>query len=56
MFLGLLLYSIGTGFREGWLVFKGSLFLHNVGFTDIDPSKSVDWSEFFSEVFLGEED
>ena len=36
--------------REGWLVVKWSHFLHDVGFTSIDPEKPFNWSEFFVEM------
>ena len=43
--LGLLLYGIGFGIHDGWLVVKWSQLLHEVGFTSVDPNKPMNWSE-----------
>tara|TARA_B100000700_G_C14876506_1_gene775926 strand:- start:38 stop:229 length:192 start_codon:yes stop_codon:yes gene_type:complete len=46
LLLGFLIYSIGTGLNQGWLVVKWSLLLHNIGFTSLDPEKPMKWKEF----------
>jgi len=46
LFLGLLLFGIGTGIRDGWLIVKWSQLLHNVGFTEVDPEKPMNWNKF----------
>tara|TARA_Y100001968_G_C19420082_1_gene751277 strand:+ start:1830 stop:1982 length:153 start_codon:yes stop_codon:yes gene_type:complete len=46
-----MLYSIGIGLRNGWLVVKWSQLLHEVGFTNVDPKKPLDWQEFILERF-----
>ena len=44
-----MLYGIGTGLKDGWLVMKWSHFLHNIGFTSIDPKKPLNVTEFIIE-------
>ena len=36
---------MATGFRDGWLVVKWSQLFHNIGFTQVDPNKPINWSE-----------
>ncbi|WP_036892080.1 MULTISPECIES: hypothetical protein [Prochlorococcus] len=45
-FLIFLVYGIAQGMRDGWLVVKWSQLLHNIGFTQVDPNKPMNWSEF----------
>ena len=47
MFLGFLLFGVTSGIRDGWLVVKWSQLFYQVGFTEVDPEKPLDWSEFF---------
>ena len=49
--VGLLIYGIGTGLKNGWLIVKWSQLLHEVGFTSVDPDRPVDWSEFIIDRF-----
>ncbi len=35
-----------SGMREGWLIIKWSHFFHSIGFTQVDPKKPMNWSEF----------
>ena len=51
LFICFMLYSIGIGLRNGWLVVKWSQLLHEVGFTNVDPKKPLDWQEFILERF-----
>ena len=37
---------MALGLRDGWLVVKWSHLLHNIGFTQVDPEKPMNWSEF----------
>ena len=46
LLLGLLLYGIGTGVRDGWLIVKWSQLLHEIGFTSVDPDKPLNLQEF----------
>ncbi|WP_320673736.1 4-hydroxythreonine-4-phosphate dehydrogenase [Prochlorococcus sp. MIT 1341] len=46
LFIGLLLFGFGRGLQNGWIVVKWSQFFHEVGFTDVDPNKPMNWSEF----------
>ena len=48
LFLGLLLFALAAGLRNGWMVVKWSQFFHDVGFTYIDPDKPINWSELIS--------
>ncbi|KGG11668.1 hypothetical protein EV11_0793 [Prochlorococcus sp. SS52] len=41
-----MVYGIAQGMRDGWLVVKWSQLLHNIGFTQVDPNKPMNWSEF----------
>ncbi len=41
-----LVYGIGLGLRDGWLVIKWSQLLHNIGFEQVDPENPMNWSEF----------
>ena len=41
-----LLYGMGRGLRDGWLVVKWSKFFHDIGFSQVDPEKPMNWSEF----------
>tara|TARA_Y100001968_G_scaffold285959_1_gene286301 strand:- start:1214 stop:1399 length:186 start_codon:yes stop_codon:yes gene_type:complete len=49
LLLGFLIYGIGTGMRDGWLIVKWSQLLHEIGFTSVDPDKPLDFSEFILE-------
>ncbi len=46
MLLGALLYGMVHGLRDGWLVVKWSKLFHNIGLTQVDPEKPINWSEF----------
>ncbi len=46
LLLGLLLFGLGTGLRNGWLVVHWSQFLRDAGLTFIDPEKPFTWNEF----------
>ena len=35
-----------VGFRDEWLIVKWSKLFHNIGFTQVDPNKPMNWSEF----------
>ena len=37
---------MASGFRDGWLLIKWSQFFHSIGFTQIDPNKPLNWSDF----------
>ena len=37
---------MGRGLRDGWLVVKWSKFFHDIGFSQVDPEKPMNWSEF----------
>ena len=39
------MYGITIGLRDGWLVVKWSQMLNNIGFTQVDPNKPINWSE-----------
>jgi len=39
LLLGLLLFVLGAGIRNGWIILKWSQFFHDVGFTYIEPDK-----------------
>ena len=41
-----LIYGIGTGLRDGWIVVKWSQFLNEMGITASDPDKPLNWSNF----------
>ncbi len=32
--------------RDGWLIVKWSRFFHSIGFTQVDPNKPMNWSDF----------
>ena len=40
------LSGIAIGLNDGWLIVRWSLLLHNIGFTQVDPEKPINWSEF----------
>ncbi|WP_269622086.1 4-hydroxythreonine-4-phosphate dehydrogenase [Prochlorococcus marinus] len=46
LFLGLVIYGIAIGLRDGWLIVKWSQLFYNVGFSQVDPEKPMNWSEF----------
>ncbi len=46
LFLVLLVYGIGTGIKDGWLTIKWSQLLHDVGFTEVDRDKPINWNDF----------
>ena len=46
LFLLLLVYGIGTGLIDGWLIIKWSQLLHDVGFTEVDRDKPINWNDF----------
>ncbi len=31
------------GLRDGWLVIRWSVLLHDIGFTQVDPEKPINW-------------
>ena len=33
------------GLTDGWLVIKWSVLFHNIGFTQVDPEKPINWSK-----------
>ena len=43
--IGLLLYGLGTAFREGWLEVQWSRLLHDAGLTFIDPERPLKFDE-----------
>ncbi|ABX07960.1 hypothetical protein [Prochlorococcus marinus] len=49
--LGFLVYGIGIGFKNGWLVIHWSPLLHDVGFTDVNREEPMNWSEFIRQRF-----
>ena len=51
LLVGTLIYGIGTGLKNEWIVINWSQFLHEVGFTSVDPEKPIDWFEFILERF-----
>ena len=34
------------GLSDGWLIITWSQLFHNIGFTQVDPNKPMNWSEF----------
>jgi len=56
LFLILLVYGIGTGMRDGWLTIKWSQLLHDVGFTEVDRDKPMDWNDFILKRLLKDKD
>ena len=46
---GLLIYGLGTGFQNGWIIVRWSQLFHDVGFTSVDPDLPIDWSDFILE-------
>ena len=46
LFLGALFYGMVIGIRDEWLIIKWSKLFHNIGFTQVDPNKPMNWSEF----------
>ena len=49
LLIGTMIFGISTGLRDGWLIIKWSQFLHEIGFTSVDPKKPLNWSEFLLE-------
>jgi len=45
LFLGFLVFALGAGFKNGWLVVKWSKFFNDVGVTHVDPEKPINWSK-----------
>ena len=41
-----MIYGIAIGLRDGWLIVKWSQLFYNVGFSQVDPEKPMNWSEF----------
>jgi len=50
LFLGFLCYGIVSGLNDGWLIVKWSQLFYNIGFTQVDPNKQMNWSEFFINI------
>ncbi len=46
MLLGFLIYGMVLGLRDGWMVIKWSQLFHNMGFSQVDPEKPLNWSDF----------
>tara|TARA_Y100001968_G_C19425840_1_gene754317 strand:+ start:2012 stop:2188 length:177 start_codon:yes stop_codon:yes gene_type:complete len=46
LLIGFLIYGMGIGMRDGWIVVKWSQLINEIGFTSVDPEKPMDWSEF----------
>tara|TARA_B100001996_G_C18488086_1_gene526496 strand:- start:335 stop:496 length:162 start_codon:yes stop_codon:yes gene_type:complete len=44
--IGILLYGIGTGLRDGWMVIHWSHFLNSIGFTNVDPQKPFNLEDY----------
>ena len=44
-----------TGLADGWLIVKWSTLFHNIGFTQIDPNKPMNWSEFLIKILEKDE-
>ena len=51
LLIGVLIYGIGTGLKDGWLVVKWSQFFHDAGFTSVDPNEPMDWNKFIMDRF-----
>ena len=48
--LGMLIFGLGTGLRDGWVIVKWSKLLHSVGFTSVNPEKPLNWKEFILQL------
>tara|TARA_B100001250_G_scaffold392003_1_gene393429 strand:- start:770 stop:961 length:192 start_codon:yes stop_codon:yes gene_type:complete len=48
--LAFLIFGIGSGLRDGWLIIRWSQLLHNVGFTFVDPDQPFVLSEFIIDL------
>ena len=46
LLLGFLIYGMVLGLRDGWMVIKWSQLFHNMGFSQVDPEKPLNWSDF----------
>ncbi len=46
MLLSFLIYGMVLGLRDGWMVIKWSQLFHNMGFSQVDPEKPLNWSDF----------
>ena len=49
--LGLVIFALGAGFKNGWLVIKWSQFFHDIGYTSIDPKQPMNWSKFLLDKY-----
>ena len=47
----ILVYGMALGLHDGWLVVRWSLLLHNIGFTQVEPDKPINWPEFIFNSF-----
>jgi len=46
LLIGVLVFGLGTGMRDGWVIVKWPQLLHNLGLKDIDPNKPLRFGDF----------